>query len=497
VTCSGKRRGSARGLAWCRGEAVLKVPLESLWRCFDGIVPATIATSSIDGVPNVSMISNVKYVDAKHVALSRQFFNKTTHNLLENPKALAVLWDPITLEHHRLRLRYVRAETQGPLFESMAARIQVIASHCGMTGVFRLLAADVFEVLESESLPEVIEPLVPGQTNDLLPPVALAVENRGELWALQRMLTRIKSAPDLDTLLGSVLATLADDIGFSHSMVLLPDESGRRLVTLASHGYGENGVGAEVSFGDGLIGIVAERREALRVGPLDSALRYGRAMRGRVAATSLADLSAEIPLPGLPNVQSQMALPLLVRERLVGVLVFESQKSHAFEAWHEVFSSVLADQLAQGLAEALERDAAEEEAPTESEVAPTLRRSPPVAATPEPSALVYSFCMYKNDDCIFVDGKYLIRGVPARILWRVLTAHQRDGTTEFTNRELRLDPTLGLPQVRDNLESRLVLLRRRLELRCPDLRLVSRGRGLFGLALGCRVDLTERESASM
>ncbi|HEX2873647.1 MAG TPA: GAF domain-containing protein [Polyangiaceae bacterium] len=473
-----------------------KVPLESLWRCFDGIVPSTIATVSTDGVPNVSMISNVKYVDARHVALSRQFFNKTTRNLLENPRALVVLWDPITFEHHRLRLRYVRAETQGLLFESMAARIQVIASHIGMSGVFKLLAAEVFEVLDVESLPEVIEPLAPREANDLLPPTPLAVENRGELWALQRMLTRIKSAPDLDSLLSSVLATLADDIGFDHSMVLLPDETGARLVTLASHGYGENGVGAEVALGEGLIGIVAERREALRVGPLDSALRYGRAMRGKVAGS--ADLAHEIPLPGLPHVQSQMALPLLVRDRLVGVLVFESEKPHAFEAWHEVFSSVLADQLAQGLADALERDGVDDEAPTESEVAPTVPRPVPVpVAAPAPSAAAYSFCMYKNDDCIFVDGKYLIRGVPARILWRVLTSNKRDGRTDFTNRELRLDPTLGLPQIRDNLESRLVLLRRRLELRCPELSLVSRGRGLFRLALGCKVELTERESASV
>jgi hypothetical protein len=474
-----------------------KVTLESLWRCFDGIVPATIATTSRDGVPNVSMISNVKYVDAKHVALSRQFFNKTTRNLLENPKALAVMWDPISLEHHRLRLRHVRAETEGPLFEDMAARIQVIASHVGMSGVFKLLAADVFEVLDVESVPELLEPAPPCAPEDLLPPLVEPTETRGELWALQRLITRIRSAPDLDALLSSVLATLAEDVGFTHGMVLLPDETGRRLVTIASHGYGEHGVGAEVAFGDGLIGVVAERREAMRVGPLDSALRYGRAVRGRVAAEGVRDLVGEIPLPGLVNVQSQMALPLLVRERLVGVLAFESAQPHAFEAWHEVFSNVLADQLAQGLADALERGATDDDEPTESEVAPTVPRPVLAPSAASDAESVYAFCMYRNDDCIFVDGKYLIRGVPARILWRVLTSYKRQGRTEFTNRELRLDPTLGLPPVRDNLESRLVLLRRRLELRCPELSLVSRGRGLFALDLRCRVDLTERESASV
>lgn len=472
--------------------------LESLWRCFDGIAPATIATTSLAGIPNVSMVSNVKYVDEKHVALSRQFFNKTTRNLLENPKALAVLWDPVELHHHRLRLRYVRAETAGPLFDSMSARIEVIASHTGMAGVFRLLAADVFEVLDVQTDRTVIEPLPPGQANDLLPPARVPTDARSELWALQRLLTRIRSAGDLDALLHNVLASLAEDLGFSHGMVLLTDETGRRLVTLASHGYGETGVGAEVAFGEGVIGVVAERREALRVGPLDSALRYGRAARGRVAATGKRDLSAEIPLPGLPHAQSQMALPLLVKERLLGVIAFESEQPHAFEAWHEVFSSVLADQLAQGLAEALERDAGDDDddEPTASEAAPTLRR-PPLSELGAAESPRYSFCMYRNDDCVFVDGKYLIRGVPARILWRVLTSYQREGRTEFTNRELRLDPSLGLPAIRDNLESRLVLLRRRLELRCPELRLVSRGRGLFALDADCNIALSERQSASI
>jgi putative methionine-R-sulfoxide reductase with GAF domain len=458
----------------------MNIRLSDVWRCFQGVVPSIIATADAGGVPNVTYVSQVYLVDEQHVALSCQFFNKTRRNLDENSHAAAEVLDPLTLQAYRLQLTFLRSERSGPLFDSMALRIAAIASHTGMTGVFRLIAADVFEVLSAE----MVQGFLTEPPRDVPAGVSLAGA-RTEMRGLQWISERINRAPDLESLVAVVLEALEEYFRFSHTQVLLYDENSRRLTTMASRGYGDTGVGAEVALGEGVIGTVAREQKLLRLTSLDADLRYGRAIR-RETANSDTALAAEIPLPGLAAAQSVLAIPLTVGDRLIGVIAAEDHDPMRFSEWDEAYLQIIANQIALSLDHMIERCNEMPDLPADAVVAsPTFHSA---CASHAKRRLTY----YKSDDAIFVDDEYLIRNIPARILWKVLGESQRTGRTEFSNREMRVDQSLGLPPVKDNLESRLILLRHRLQEKCPDLRIVSTGRGRFALRAQGPLELIER-----
>ena len=458
--------------------------LEPLASCFQGLIPAAFFTCSRDGIPNAAFLSHVEYVDATHVALSFQFFNKSKANVCENPHALVRLIDPDTSQGWRLRLRYVRSETSGPVFERMDLRIEAIASYTGLKGIFKLRAADIYEVVSVEPVEDEPGRVVPDAIR------ARSVDPVFTMRAMQDFAERIHRADCLDTLLDSILEGLEASFGFTHAMILMPAAEDGTLVTIASRGYLEAGAGAEVRYGEGICGVVAEARKPIRISALIRQTLSSFALYKRSTEQGLC-LHADIALPALPTAASQLGVPLLNRGELIGVLCIESEQSYRF---HEEDKTAV-ELLGSYLAIAIHAMAMRERADAAADPAPAAVAAPPAReSTPRPAGkpAVREVAYYAADECILVDGEYLIRSLPARILWKLLNARQAEGRVEFTNRELRLDKSLNLPEWKDNLESRLLLLRRRLEQKCPDLRILPKARGRFVLELASDVSLVPK-----
>lgn len=130
----------------------MTLTLRELAPSFEGMIPPVIGTSSAAGEPNVTLLSSMRVLDEDHVVLSNQFFGKTVANLDENPSACALVQDHESGRLYRVLMRFARRETEGPVFDELAAQIDAIAAMTGMESVFRLRSADVYIVVGCEPL---------------------------------------------------------------------------------------------------------------------------------------------------------------------------------------------------------------------------------------------------------------------------------------------------------------------------------------------------------
>jgi adenylate cyclase len=456
----------------------MSLGLERLTSCFQGIIPSMLYTCAKDGTPNAAYLSQVEYVDPTHVALSFQFFNKSRRNIAENPHAVVHLTDPDTAQGWALRLTFERSETAGPIFERMFWRIEAIASYCGMKGVFKLLAADIYEVQSVEKVPE-----EGGQADRSAPPLrARPPDPVFTMKALQDLSMQINTADSLEHLLDSIVVGLKRHFNFSHSMIALAGEKPDTLVMIASRGYEQSGAGAEVQFGEGIIGLVAEAKKPIRISGLLRGMLHAYAAKSRAEEQGWCADDRRVPLPGLENPSSQLGVPLMVRGELIGVLCIESETPYRFHEEDKTSIELLGSYLAVAIQNMQLRDDEDDDAAEAAQ--PPMR---------EPTGARRDLVFYREEEVVMLDGEYLIRSLPARILWKLLRTHQQEGRCEFTNRELRLDKSLGLPDFKDNLETRLLLLRRRLDEKAGGIRLVPTGRGRFALEVAGDFELVERE----
>jgi hypothetical protein len=438
-------------------------PLSIIKHCFDSSIPSGLATCSQAGIPNVTYISKVHLIDDRHVGLSYQFFNKTKKNIVENPYASLLQIDMFGVQY-RLSMRYERTEFDGPIFDKIKTKLDAVASMSGMSDIFQLKGVDIYQVTDWQCM----------EAN-----VPVATPGRVETFEDLNTITHAISACDqLSTLLDTTLLEL-HKLGYSNSMVLLRNPDGHSLYAIASHGYEQQGAGAEVKLGEGIIGIAGSQQKPVTIANMRRENIMADAIRHQaINEESGRVFQPRIPLPGLARPNSQMAVPIEARGRLLGVLFLESEHDPGFTQDTESFIGSVANHL--GTAMLLCDDETAGASDTEMPASGRQQTSS--------SGAQIKIRYYRADKSIFVDNDYLIKGVAGAILWRLLDIFQTQGRSEFTNRELRVDPELHLPEVADNLEARLVLLKRRLDDKCSAIKMEKTGRGRFKLLITCQLD---------
>ena len=426
--------------------------LSDLAPCFEGVIPSIIATASADGTPNISYLSHVVRVDDEHVALSNQFFAKTAANIRANPQVTLILVDCFTGDQFLLDIRFVRSVDAGPLFDKISLQLKASSAQVGMADVMRLRSADIFRVLGIEEVPSPVEAAPAPAPRKAVSLPALAEAGRA-----------IEREYDAERIIESLLRGVREVLGCEHALVLVPDALRRCFVTTGSIGYERSGLGSEISGDDGLIGGAASSGQTIKVSDMSRVRRLGEAIATDAGPSE--DSTRTVAFPKLPTAMSQIAVPMKIRDEVVAILFAESPVRMAFREEDEAALEILAGQAAHALKAG-------------EHIAANVQSEPPrPVETAMPDGRAIRVIHHRLDDSIFVDGTYIVKGIAGALLRLMLEWHLREGRNEFSNRELRLALAPRMPEVKDNLETRLLLLRRRLDEKGSAIRIVRTGRG--------------------
>ena len=129
------------------------------------------------------------------------------------------------------------------------------------------------------------------------------------LKALVEIGQELASTTDLEELLAHLLKIAREVFRFENAIIRLLDEQTGELVAVASFGYADDAVRRSIRVGQGVMGRAAALCEPVLVEDVCSLPDY---------------------VPGIPGAVSELAVPLICRDQLVGVLNVESPNPGAF-----------------------------------------------------------------------------------------------------------------------------------------------------------------------
>ena len=167
---------------------------------------------------------------------------------------------------------------------------------------------------------------------------------------LQRVSSEINSTLELEEIYDIALQTMDELFDFHHSIILLLGEDGETLTVVASRGYEGQAVGGKLRVGTGVIGIVAQKRKLLHLNNLGQSRSYVAAQRRQMLKTGRGEEVGEpVAVPGLPNAESQIAIPLLIKDTLIGVFSIESPMQRTFSEHDRELFTIVANQIASAI----------------------------------------------------------------------------------------------------------------------------------------------------
>jgi len=139
----------------------------------------------------------------------------------------------------------------------------------------------------------------------------------------------VNTTLDLDTTLRRVAELVRKVIDYEIFAILLLNEKTQELYFRFQVGYSpEVAERLRIKVGEGVTGIAAQRREPILVGDVSRDARY---------------------ISVLPNVRSELAVPLIVKNRLIGVIDIESPQPDHFTEEHKRLLTLIGSRMAVGI----------------------------------------------------------------------------------------------------------------------------------------------------
>jgi phosphoserine phosphatase RsbU/P len=139
----------------------------------------------------------------------------------------------------------------------------------------------------------------------------------------------VNTTLDLDTTLRRVAELVRKVIDYEIFGILLLNEKTQELYFRFSVGHSrEVADRMRIKVGEGVTGTAAQRREAVLVGDVSADPRY---------------------ISAVPNVRSELAVPLIVKNRVIGVIDIESPLPDHFTEEHKSLLTLIASRMAVGI----------------------------------------------------------------------------------------------------------------------------------------------------